>query len=167
MKVNEFLDIITPMQRKLFRFALRLVDNVSEAEDVVQDVFLKLWKDPAQLRKCRNAEAWCMTMVRNRSLDRLRTEVKRKHIDIVEAWNLSHPGPTPHQSAEQNETMARVKGIIADLPDQQREVLHLRDVEGYAYEEIADMTGMNLGQVKVNIHRARRKVREQMENLPE
>jgi RNA polymerase sigma factor (sigma-70 family) len=149
---------------KLFRFALRITGNKPEAEDVVQEVFLKIWDKRDEMSTVLNQEAWCMTLTKNLAFDKIKSK-HRKTDDIDEAFNLQDSKTNVYQTVETSDTMAVIKQIMSQLPDNQRLVMHLRDIEDMTYEEIAVSLEMPMSQVKVNLHRARQKVREQLLNL--
>jgi len=126
---------------------------------MVQEVFLKLLAMKEKLETYRNKEALAMTMVRNLSLDRLRT----KHTVSEGEVTLPEPGvpdDPPDVQLDRREKAARVMRIIDNLKEPARTVIHLRDVEGYDYEEIAGVTEMTVNNVRVVLSRARKKVRE-------
>ena len=163
MKLEEFTSMILPIKDKLYRFALSILGNISEAEDVVQEVFLKLWKNQGELEAIQQFEAWCMTMTKNLSLDKLKSKHRKTGLFSGE-MDFSDNAKTPYQQTELNDTVNRIGFLIGQLPEKQREVIHLRDVEGFSYKEIADILKINMEQVKVNLFRARKQIRAQLIN---
>jgi RNA polymerase sigma factor (sigma-70 family) len=161
-----FEQMILPLKNKLFRFALSYLKNEDDAKDVVQDVMIKSWEEMEDVSAIRNVEAWCMTLVKNRSLDRLKRK-GRNYLQVVDQHHLSANGVDPLQHTMQKETHLKIKGIIARLPEKQREVISLRDVEGYTYNEIAEILEIELNHVKVLLHRARMQVRNELKTLQE
>ncbi len=158
-----FHEQVFPIRHKLYRFALRITGSVHEAEDVVQEVLEKVWKTaPEQSETVQNWEAWCMTLTRNRSLDKTRSQTLRRTAPLEGVSERSGDMATPAQSTEQNDLIARVKLMMQQLPEKQRLVMHLRDIEELSYDEIAESLNISLDQVKVNLHRARKTVREKM-----
>ena len=156
--------MVLPFQDKLYRFALSIVGNTFEAEDIVQEVLIKIWKKKDTFLQLENKEAWCMTVTRNLAIDKTRSR-KYKTEDISGHFSISDNSSTPAQLTEFNDTMRIIKGYIEQLPDSQKEVIHLRDIEGFTYNEISEITGMPLERVKVNLHRARKTLRERIVNL--
>ena len=146
---------------KLYRFSLRITGNEMEAEDVVQEVFLKVWDKREQMTDIQNPEAWCMTLTKNLSLDKLRSK-HRLTTEISEAVYITDSKPTPYNAFEKDDTIGRIRFLMNELPEKQKMVMHLRDIEGMAYDEIAEQLDMPLPQVKVYLHRARNYVREKM-----
>ena len=140
-----------------------MLDNIPEAQDVVQEVLIKLWQQRERLSQITNVEAWTMRMTRNMSIDKTRGKHWRSE-DVSGIVQFAAPTATPDVQAEQADTMQQISNIIAQLPEKQASVMHLRDIEGYSYQEIADALELPLNQVKVNLFRARKNVRERLVN---
>src|SRR5687768_13706647 len=165
MDLEAFENRVLPAKNKLFRFALRFLGNEEDAKDIVQEVFIRVWNGREQMNQVDNWEAWCMRIARNLSLDRMRVITRKQTQPIEETFNLHHEALTPHESTEIGESMLKIAQIIAELPEKQRQVIHLRDVEGYSYQEICDILELDMNQVKVNLFRARNSVREKMTKI--
>jgi RNA polymerase sigma factor (sigma-70 family) len=156
---------ILPVRNKLYRFALRITGSVHEAEDVVQDVLTKAWKtseEPESAAQIRNWEAWCMTLTHNRSLDRNRFRNVRRTDSLDVIPDTVSVETTHAQHLEGQDMIDRVRQMMQQLPEKHRLVMHLRDIEEMTYDEIAQTLDMSLDQVKSNLHRARKAIREQM-----
>jgi len=162
MNLEAFQNRVMPAKNKLFRFALRFLGNEDEAKDVVQEVLIKVWNGREQMNEIQNWEAWCMRITKNLSLDRIRSLSRKPTQSIEEGINVHQKDLTPHETTEQKESMQSISILIASLPEKQRQVIHLRDVEGYSYNEICDILELDLNQVKVNLFRARTTVRERL-----
>jgi RNA polymerase sigma factor (sigma-70 family) len=162
MNIEAFQNRVLPAKNKLYRFALRFLNNEEEAKDVVQEVFIRVWNGREQMNEIQNWEAWCMRITRNLSLDRIRSMTRKKTQPIEETFNVRHDAMTPHETTESVESMERITHLIAKLPEKQRQIIHLRDIEGYSYNEICDIMEIDLNQVKVNLFRARNAVREKL-----
>lgn len=162
MNLEAFQNRVLPVKNKLYRFALRFLGNEEEAKDVVQEVFIRVWNGRDQMDQVQNWEAWCMRITRNLSLDRIRAISRKQTQPIEETFDARHEALTPHESTEVHESMQRISQLIAALPEKQRQVIHLRDVEGYSYNEICDVLELDMNQVKVNLFRARNAVREKL-----
>ena len=160
MDKTGFNQLMTHLRPKLYRFALALAKRSDEAEDAVQEVGIKLWERLSELDTLRSVEAYAMSAVRNRCLDYIRSPHNRTN-ELIEECNIVHE-QTPHRSLEQADMAAFVKQLINRLPEQQQMVIHLRDVEGYELNEIAEILGMNEGAVRTNLSRARQKIREEL-----
>ena len=161
MDLQLFNDTINPIKDKLYRFSLRYVKNPMEAEDVVQEVFIKLWKNRDQIDQIKNIEAWCMRVTRNLSIDKLRAAHNRLK-QMPEGMEWTDPNVSPQRQTELNETMAKVKQWIEELPEAQRNVIQLRDIEQFSYKEIAAALEISMELVKVNLHRARKTIRKKL-----
>ena len=154
MKTISFQTDILPLKNELFRLALRITQNRFEAEDVVQETMLKVWKGRSEWDKIDNIEAYCLTACRNLSLDKMR------HMDnqVQNIEQESEPADqsysaNPEEQAVQHDRLQLVRQLISQLPEKQRTCMQLRDVEGKSYRDIANIIGISEEQVKVNIFR--------------
>ncbi len=159
MLQNEFKEKFFPLKDKLFRFARQFVKRDDEAADIVQDTFLKLWIKRDNLNEIRNPETFAMTMVKNASIDRLR---KLKTLRMDELNKDPVYNHTPLDSLTQNEAYKQVIAAMISLSEQQQMLLKLRDIEGYEYDEIAEISGLSLNNIRVNISRARNLIKERL-----
>jgi RNA polymerase sigma factor (sigma-70 family) len=162
MNLEAFKNRVLPAKNKLFRFALKFLGNEDEAKDIVQEVFIKVWNGRDQMEEVQNWEAWCMRITRNLSLDRIRSMTHKQTQPIEESFNVHHSALSPHETTEIQESMQKINQFIAALPEKQRQVIHLRDVEGYSYNEICDILELDMNQVKINLFRARNTIREKL-----
>ncbi len=160
-----FEDLARREERALYRHAHRIVGTSSDAEDVVQDAFLSAWRSIASFEGS-SFRAWLFRIATNRALDMLRARKRRPELplepptdDDVSWAEPVAPGPDLAQLAADREALAVVETALGSLPAEQRAALLLRDVEGFAYEEIAVITAVEIGTVKSRIHRARVGVR--------
>ncbi len=165
MNSEAFEARVLPTKNKLFRFAFRLLGNSEEAKDVVQEVMIKVWNGREQMGAIDNMEAWCMRITKNLSLDRLRSKQRRTTDPMEDGFEIQQESLTPYQKTEIDESMQRVNELIEALPEKQRQVMHLRDIEGYSYNEICEILELDMSQVKVNLFRARNFVRERLVKL--
>ena len=164
MSLEDFTHLILPIKNKLFRFSLRIVGNSAEAEDVVQEVFIKVWKKRSDLANYSNVEAWCMTLTKNLSIDKIRSKHRRAD-SFKEGFDIpTSRAENPYHQTAYNDTFDRVQKLLGELPEKQRMVMQLRDIEGLAYQEIADALDISLQQVKVNLFRARQQIRAKLVN---
>lgn len=147
------------LKNKLFRYALRIVQNQMEAEDVVQEVLVKIWKKEEELKDIENFEAWCMTVTRNLSLDKLR-KVKKTLEPVENHIQIRDTSLDPYQKTRQKELLRIIRETMNKLSDDQKQVIHLRDIEGYTYKEIAAITEFSVDKIKVYLHRARINLRK-------
>ena len=150
----------------MFRFALRFLGDPRDAEDVVQDVWMKLW-ERRDLEAPRQMEAWCMQSVKNRCLDLLRhREVRQK---LCRLWDGSLSASEPARAdrrLEQQDLKRMLDAAMVRLPLKQRMVLQLRDIEEYSYQDIARILDIGLEDVKVSLYRARRTLKTVLTQNP-
>lgn len=165
MNLESFQSRVMPAKNKLFRFALRFLGNEEEAKDVVQEVLIRVWKGREQMNEVQNWEAWCMRITKNLSLDRIRSMTRKQTRPIEEGYSVQQETLSPHESTELRESMNRISQFIESLPEKQRQVIHLRDIEGYSYNEICEILELDMNQVKVNLFRARNAVREKLTKI--
>ena len=163
MSVETFKQHVLPLKDKLFRFALHLLQNVQEAEDAVQDVMAGIWMKRAEWPQWNSIPAYCMTATRNNCLDRLR----RRRISQVQAEaaiQLKTPDGDPYEQVTNKETITRIRQCMDALPPHQQQVVRLREMEGFSYNEIAQVLDMTLDQVKINLHRGRNAIKKTISN---
>ncbi len=159
----DFKHDILPLKNIIFRTALRIILNREEAEDIVQDTLLKLWEKREELGRVENLEAFALTMARNLAIDR-KEKMDNQHVSFDdqkhdrpdEGW-----GGTDSHLMHQ-ETSGFVADIINGLPEKQRTILQLRDIEGKSYKEIAEVLSISESDVKVTLFRARNEVKEKI-----
>jgi len=159
MKRTEFKKHILPFRDKLYRFAKSLMADASEAEDVVQEVFIKVWRQLQDGRQIDHPEAWCMRLTRNLAIDKLRSRRRRQN-GLDGQPEPEDAGASPHLLAENNDTMHSVRQALKTLSEKQRLVFQLRDIEGMSYNDISKTLSIPLNQVKVDLHRARNQIRQ-------
>ena len=160
MDQNEFVLLTSPFKDKIFRLAKRVLVSTEEAEDATQEVLVKLWSKNKDLSGYKNVEAFAMTMTKNYCLDQLKSKragnVKINSIDYIDSEsNLD-------KKLEDCDSLDWVEKNINQLPEQQRIIIQLRDIEQYEFEEIAKILDMSEGNVRVVLSRARKTVREFM-----
>ena len=160
MTQTEFLHIVMPFKDKVFRLAKRLLVSREEAEDATQEVLLKLWKNKAKIEEYKNVEAFSMTMTKNFCLDKLKSK-QSQNLKLVHS-NYKDNNVSLQKQLELNDSVNWVAKIIEDLPEQQKLVIQLRDIEQYDFDEICKMLGMNNTAVRVTLSRARKTIREKL-----
>lgn len=164
MVAKDFKTRVLPTSKKLLRFATHFLKDEDSAHDVVQDVMLKLWQKRNKLNEIENIEAFAMRMTRNRCLDIIRAN-KVVPIDEETDRKLKEKTVDVHTKVELSESAQQIKMLINRLPDLQRTVMHLRDIEQLSYDEIAEATELKINAIRVNLSRARKKVRDEFLKL--
>jgi RNA polymerase sigma factor (sigma-70 family) len=159
LEQKEFLNTILPCKDTLYRLAKRLLVSSDEAEDAVQEVFLKLWKGRDKIDNYRSPEAFAVTMTKNYCLDRLKSRqasnLKIVHSNYKNTENIE-------RSVEANEGVELVTKIMQTLPEKQKMIMQLRDIEQFEFAEISQMLEINETAIRVALSRARKVVREQL-----
>lgn len=163
MRSSEFKLLVMPYSARLYRMAFRLMGSREEAEDIVQEVYVKLWAMRNELSDYKSIEALAVRITRNLCLDQLRR--RKVNYDALKAEKqkiVDYP-ETPAEDLERKEKEKIIHDLIAALPEPQRSLVHLRHLEGKEYEEIAEMVNMNINAIRVSISRARKSMREMLE----
>lgn len=162
MTQHEFVNKVMPFKDKLFRLARRIL-NEPDAEDIVQDVFYRLWSRQDDIGKYRSLEAFAMVVTRNLCLDRVKLKSYRN--EGLEEWNEPVDNKSPDKMAELKNDVDMVHKVLQTLPEQQRSVLQMRDIEQMEFEEIGEVMSMNLNAVRVNLSRARKAIRDEIRKM--
>ena len=165
MQDIDFRYDLLPLKNKLFRLALRITLDSAEAEDVTSDTLIKVWNKREELRGVESIEAYCMTVCRNLALDR--HEKKEAHNLSLEANEIDAADNsfTPDEQLERDEKLRKVHELFNQLPERQRTIMQLRDIEEKSYREIATIMGVSEEVVKVTLFRARQAIRKQYDKI--
>lgn len=161
MTADGFKQRILPVQGRLFRLARLFLRSREEAEDALQDVLLRLWNNRQELEAYHSVEALAVQMTKNLCLDRLKAHDRQKRGEADELLLVQTPDASPYRQAELTDSAALMRRLIDNLPEQQKLVLHLRDVEDYSFEEIERVTGLSVNNIRVTLSRARQRLREE------
>jgi len=162
MTQTDFVKLVMPFKDKVFRLAKRLLVSNEEAEDATQEILMKLWNNKESIGEYRNVEAFSMTMTKNFCLDRLKSK-QAQNLKIVHS-NYQDNNVSLQKQVEARDSVDWVAKIIEELPEQQKMVLQLRDIEEYEFEEIAKVLDMNETAIRVSLSRARKTIREKLTN---
>jgi RNA polymerase sigma-70 factor (ECF subfamily) len=157
----DFNDLVRQLNRNLYGHAFRILRSQEEAEDAVQEVFIKLWNLGRKLDEYTNVAALSVTMTRNYCIDQIR---KKKHFimeDIDKNDIKNTKDASPYELMDNKESEKIVAGIIDHLPDIYKIVIVLREFEDMSYEEIAVKTQQNINTLRVTLSRARKMIREE------
>jgi len=160
MKQKEFNKIVLPLSAKIYSYSYRILENSDEAKDVVQEIMLKLWLKRKELKNYYNPAGFVMRMTRNYCIDLIRKRKKivsdsEGHIEIFEQSESNH-------TIETKDTFDIIKNIIKTLPPTQQEVIILKDLEDYKTNEIAEITGLGVNNIRVILSRCRRQIKEEL-----
>lgn len=158
MDIVEFKRIVIKLRPSLLLVARDITGNIQDAEDVVQDVCLKIWHFRERFSEFQNVEAYGTTMVKNLSIDRVRS--RKSSTDEMELMKQESNTRLPDSLLEEKEVHEAIHRIINTLPPLQHRILQLKDIEGYETDEIAELMGIAPEAVRNNLSRARKRVRE-------
>jgi RNA polymerase sigma-70 factor, ECF subfamily len=163
MTAEEFKNTVIPFSRKLYPMLKRILKDEEETRDAIQDLMLKLWNKRHDLDKCDNPNAYIIAVSKNYSFDLLKKkrpanmgEKEEYRLLNIEATDL-HP--------EVKEKFEHVHKAIEKLPDKYRAVIQFRDIDGFSFEEIKEMTGLEVPYIRVILSRARMKVKQEVEKI--
>lgn len=163
MKEIDFRRDLLPHKDKLYRLALRITLQRPEAEDVVQETLIRAWERREELGNVESVEAYLLTVCRNLAIDR-RDKKDNQNVSLgEEEMELPASDISPQERLEYEERLRRVHELFSKLPERQRTVMQLRDIEGLSYRETAQAMGITEDVVRVTLHRARAAIRQAFE----
>jgi len=172
-EVAAFNQLVLQYQGLAYNVAYRVLGDSDAAADATQDAFIKAYKALDGLRG-ESFKAWLLRIVTNTCYDQLRAAKRRPTYNLDDVltepehtWRLVEPGERPEEAAERLELSRMLQWAINQLPEEQRLVVILSDVEGLSYEEIAESMGTSLGTVKSRLSRARAKLRDLLQQRQE
>jgi len=160
MDKKEFLDLVFPIKQKVFRLAKRLLVSTEEAEDATQEVLIKMWNKSHELHKYNSIEAMMMTITKNYCLDRLKSK-QASNLQLVHSNYLNNDASLDKQT-EDKDDLKWVEKIINRLPETQKLVVQLREIEELEFEKIAEILQMTEVNIRVTLSRARKTIRQEM-----
>lgn len=163
MELKEFKRQVLPLRSKLLGMAKRFLTDTNEAEDMVQEVMMKLWSQRQNLDNCRSIEAFAMTIIQHACIDENRTH--KVYEESSQGQQIADSTISAEYLLEIKDEVKLVRQIIFSLPTLQRDTIRMKDIEGYENEQIAEITGCNIEAVRSNLARARKKVREVFLNV--
>lgn len=166
MQEISFRDDILPLKDKLFRLALRITFDRAEAEDVVQDTMIRVWNKREEWTQFGSIEAYCLTVAKNLAIDRSQKK-EAQNVELTPEMEEESEISGPYDQLVNNERMSIIHRLINELSEKQRLIMQLRDIEGESYKEIAKILSLTEEQVKVNLFRARQKVKQRYLEIDE
>ena len=163
MKEIAFRRDLLPHKDKRYRLALRITLQRPEAEDVVQETLIRAWERREELGNVESVEAYLLTVCRNLAIDK-REKKDNQNVSLgEEEMELPASDISPQERLEYEERLRRVHELFSKLPERQRTVMQLRDIEGLSYRETAQAMGITEDVVRVTLHRARAAIRQAFE----
>jgi len=161
-----FEELVMTYQHRVFGVALRMLGNPAEAEEVAQEAFVRAHRALGEFRGDAKLSTWLYAIASRLCLNRLAAGERRMARQGEDALlRLSDAGPRPDAALERRELETALGRAIAELPEDRRIVVVLRDVEGLSYEEIAQVLELTLGTVRSRLHRARAELKEKLERF--
>ncbi len=158
MNQSEFLEIVLPFKDKVYRLAKRLLVSNDEAEDATQELYFKLWKNKDKIETYDNVEAYAMRMTKNYCLDQLKSK-RASNLTLIHS-NYKDESSSLQNDIEYKDSANIIKKMMNDLPEKQRMIIQLRDIENYEYHEIGKVLNMEPTAIRVALSRARKTLRE-------
>lgn len=158
MDVEAFKKEFLPCHQQLYRIAYRLLENQSNAEDMVQETYIKLWNKRVELENIDNKRSFAFVVIRNLCLDHLRK--------VKDRLSIGNDDPIPETESlskmiEDRDTVECVRNLVNKLPEQQRMVMIFKHWDDYSDEEIEEITGLSAINIRVTLSRARKTIKEQ------
>ncbi len=165
MTAEEFKNKALPYSRKLYPMLFRILKDQEETRDALQDLMVKLWTKREELKNCTNLNSYIYTMAKNHGFDLL----KKKRPSVIGVHEEHKILNLPENGAEQEtkEKFDHVRKVIEDLPKKMQTVIRMRDIDGFSFEEIKDITGFEVTYIRVILSRARLKVKQEVEKIYE
>ena len=166
MQEISFRNDILPLKDKLFRLALRITLDRAEAEDVVQDTMIRVWNKRDEWQQFESVEAYCLIVAKNLAIDRSQKK-DAQNVELSPEMAEEADTSGPYDRLVNNERLKIIHRLIDELPEKQRLIMQLRDIEGESYKDIAKVLQLTEEQVKVNLFRARQKVKQRYIEIDE
>lgn len=162
MKEAVYIETVHQIEQKLYRIAKRLLISHEEAQDATQEVLVKVWQRSSELSHVKSIEAYAMTMVKNYCYDRLKSK-QASNMSIE--YSIHDKSQDQSEAFEAKDRLSFVEKIVNNLPEKQKLIWQLRDVEGATFEEIAEVVQMEPTAIRVNLSRARKRIKESLEQI--
>jgi RNA polymerase sigma-70 factor (ECF subfamily) len=173
----QFKTLVRRYQTRIYSVAVRILGNSDEAEEVVQDTFVRVHQNIDKFRNEASFSAWVFRIAHNQCVDLLRTKRRKRGFQLLSfdpqstaaeeesgespvVSQLADPTPGPEQKVDMTEQEHIIASSLSKLPENQREVLVLHDIEGFSYQEISEIVGASIGTVRSLLHYGRLKLRE-------
>jgi len=164
MDAREFKQRFMPHYKLLYRVAYQMTGNAQDAEDLLQDMYLKLWQKREGLPDEAMKEAYLVKMIRNLFLEQRRIKRLDTSIELKEAYS-----PPDNQSLENQidakDEVQKMEGLISELPEREAKIIQMHLVEERPYEEIEQDTGLSKGNIRIIVMRTRQKLKQQFQNI--
>ena len=161
-----FRNDVLPLKNRLYRLALRITMHTGEAEDIVQETMIRVWNNREKLENTASVEAFSITTCRNLSLDYLaHKESQNESLDAIPTDKEDESSNNPFQQLSREDSLQWVMKLFNQLPEKQKTIMQLRDIEGKTYQEIAQTLNITEENVKVGLFRARQRIKKEFERI--
>lgn len=167
MQEISFRNDILPLKDKLYRLALRITLDSAEAEDIVQETMIRVWNKREEWKQFESVEAYCLTVARNLAIDKSQLKEARNVELTPETHQTPDVASNPYDRLVNEERIKLIHQLVNNLPEKQRTIMQLRDMEGKSYKEIAEIMQLPEEQIKINLFRARQKIKQQFTAIDE
>ncbi|AXT20451.1 sigma-70 family RNA polymerase sigma factor [Flavobacteriaceae bacterium AU392] len=157
MLEQNFKKTFLPLMDQWFRFSLAMVGSKEEAEDIVQEVLIKLWKRKRQMNDVKNIKAYSLQMVKNLSYDKMK---KRKPVLSLEKYDYDSSLYTIEDKIFAKDEVVLIKNLIDKLTIRQKEIFVLKDIEGLSYDEVVEITNLDIRNVRATLSMARKRIKD-------
>jgi RNA polymerase sigma-70 factor (ECF subfamily) len=166
MRRADFDAVVADHGRKVFTLAVYLLGSREEAEDVTQEVLVRLWRRGGEVSPDRIG-AWLVRVTRNACIDTIRRRKQRTQVDLdgAAAAGLQERTPGPEALLHASQLGGRILKALENLSEPSRSIVVLREIQGLSYQEIADALEMPINNVRVTLHRGRRRLREELREV--
>ena len=164
MDAREFKQRFMPHYKLLYRVAYQMTGNAQDAEDLLQDLYLKLWQKRDGLPDEAMKEAYLVKMIRNLFLEQRRIKRLDTSVELKEAYSPPDNQSLDHQIDAKDE-IQKMEGLISELPEREAKIIKMHLVEERSYEEIEQDTGLSKGNIRIIVMRTRQKLKQQFQNI--
>lgn len=168
---SAFNELMAMHEKRMYAVALRMFANREDAQDCLQEAMLRVYRAIGSFKGQSSFATWVYRITMNTCLDELRRKKNRQATSLDnlldQGWGPTDGENVPERRAIQAETRRQLSGLIRELPEDMRSAVVLRDVQGYSYEEIAQILDVNVGTIKSRISRGREKLREKLSSKAE
>lgn len=168
---SAFNELLGTQEKRMYAVCLRMCGNHEDAQDCLQESMLRIFRSISGFKGQASFSTWVYRVTMNTCLDELRKKKNKQTASLDglldSGWSPSDDSDTPEHHTIAGEKRTAIRKAIADLPEDMRSAIVLRDIEGFSYDEISDMLGINVGTIKSRISRGREKLREKIRLKPE
>ncbi len=163
---DAFATLVRRFEKPIYHLILRQIRRPGVAEDIAQDVFIRLWRHLEEFESAETLPGWLRRVAVNLVIDHWRKrDARRRKLEALREHPLARRAVRPSSSIESREALDQVEAVLEKLPPKLRSVLMLRAREGLSYDELADVLGISAGAVRSRLFRARQEVQAELERL--